>query len=299
MNLTQSALAVGYFFFFLLCVLAMLWWQKRQRKTRLPFGDEFRVLRGPGETQLKLSRKFDEEIAMWICFGAGAPALVAGIMLSLTKNIPATFQVVWVVFSAVIFITAFITCARWFASKTRENANRYLGYFGERIVAEHLDALKLQGWRVFHDVPGLANGNAFNIDHIAVGPQGVFAVETKTRRKGNARPGFEEHKVYFDGRVLIWPWGEDNHGLEQAERNAIWLTDTIKADTGERVFVTPILTLPGWWVEQKPGRESRLAKVTNPKTLARFLPAGPAVLNEKQINAIASKLEARCRDVEF
>ena len=277
----------------------MLWWQKRQRRTRLPFGDEFRVLRGPGETQLKLSRKFDEEMSMWICFGAGVPALIVGTMLGWTKNIPATFRLAWVVFSAVVFITTFIACARWFAAKTRENANRYLGYFGERIVAEHLEALKLQGWRVFHDVPGQANGNAFNIDHIAVGPQGVFAVETKTRRKGNARPGFEEHKVYFDGRVLIWPWGEDNHGLEQAERNAIWLSDTLKAETGECVFVTPILTLPGWWVELKPSRESRLAKVTNPKALAKFLPAGLAVLSEKQISAIACKIDDRCRDVEY
>lgn len=68
MNLAQWALVVGYFF--LLCVLAMLWWQRRQRKTRLPFGEEFRLLRGPGETQLKLSRRFEEDIPMWVCVGA-------------------------------------------------------------------------------------------------------------------------------------------------------------------------------------------------------------------------------------
>jgi len=57
--------------------------------------------------------------------------------------------------------------------------------------------------------------------------------------------------------------------------------------------------LPGWWVEQKPARESRFAKVANSKALPKFLPAGPAVLNEKQVNAIAAKIEARCRDVEY
>jgi len=65
------------------------------------------------------------------------------------------------------------------------------------------------------------------------------------------------------------------------------------------VHVSPILTLHGWWVEMKPSRDSRMAKVTNPKGLSRFLASGPAVLSQIQIDAIAAKLEARCRDVEY
>jgi hypothetical protein len=177
--------------------------------------------------------------------------------------------------------------------------NRYLGYFGERIVAEHLEPLKPEGWRVFHDVPGEHNGAKFNIDHVAVGPTGTYVIETKTRRKGGARPGFDDHKVYFDGRRLVWPWGEDNHGLEQAERNAVWLADTLKSELGERVNVTPMLTLPGWWVEMKPSRDTRLCRVTNPKGLPKLLPTGGTILSPQQIEAIAGKLEARCRDVEY
>jgi len=201
--------------------------------------------------------------------------------------------------TVMVFIALFIVSARWVSRKMKEQFNRYLGYFGERIVAECMEPLKARGWRIFHDVPGVANGTKFNLDHVAVGPQGVFVVETKTRRKGGARPGFDDHKVYFDGRALIWPWGEDNHGLEQAERNAVWLTNWIKAEAGERVHVTPVLTLPGWWVEQKPSRETRLAKVTNPKGLAKFLPSGMPALSEASIAAIAAKLEAQCRDVEY
>ena len=299
MTWKHELFAIGYFVFFGVCVAAMTWWHRRQRKTRLPFGDEMKLLRAPGETQLKLTLKFDEDFGIWLAIAAGVPAVVFAEMLSVIGKLPTVLQIGWLALSVLAFLAAFILGARWFTSKTKENSNRYLGYFGERIVAEHLEPLKLQGWRIFHDVPCVNNGAKFNIDHIAVGPAGVFVIETKTRRKVSARPGFDDHKVYFDGSVLVWPWGEDNHGLEQAERSAVWLTNTIKSEIGERVFVTPILTLPGWWVENKPSRESRLCRVTNPKGLPKFLSSGSPILAQKQIDTIAAKLEARCRDVEY
>lgn len=299
MTLNQGLFAISYFLFFIACSFAMIWWQRRMRKTRLPFGDDLRLLRTPGETQLKHTIKFEEDLFLWLGISAGLPALVFSGMLSLTGKLPAVMQIAWLALSVAAFIATFIASARWLASKSKENANRYLGYFGERIVAEHLEPLKQLGWRIFHDVPGQSNGSKFNVDHIAVGPQGVFVIETKTRRKGGARPGFDDHKVYFDGRSLVWPWGEDSHGLEQAERTSVWLANTLKEEIGERVHVQPILTLPGWWVEMKPSRDSRMCRVTNPKGLTKFLPSGSAILTAQQINNIAVKLESRCRDVEY
>jgi hypothetical protein len=299
MSLKFFLLAAGYFLFFMSSVVAMVWWQRRQRKMRLPFGESLRLLRSPGETQLKHTLKFDEDFGLWLMLAAGVPALIFGLMLSALNLIPGALKVAWLGVSVVVFIAAFIAAARLFAAKTKENSNRYLGYFGERIVAEHLEPLKGQGWRVLHDVPFQNNGSSFNIDHIAIGPQGVFAIETKTRRKGNARPGFDDHKVFFDGRDLEWPWGNDNHGLEQAERNAIELAKVIKAETGERFHVAPILTLPGWYVEPRPSRETRLCRVTNPKGLPKFITSGGVLLSDQQINGIATRLESRCRDVEY
>jgi hypothetical protein len=299
MTWTQGLFAVGYFLFFMLSAGAMLWWQKQKRKTRKPFGDDLRLLRGPGETQLTIVRKFEEDMPVWVVIGAGIPATIFVAMLVVITKIPPVLQLAWLAVAIVVFVGSFIAAARWFSSKTDESFDRYLGYFGERIVAEHLEPLKQQGWKILHDVPGLANGHKFNLDHVAVGPNGVFAIETKTRRKGGARPGFDDHKVYFDGRDLVWPWGEDNHGLEQAERNAVWLADTLKTELGERVYVTPYLTLPGWWVENKPSRDSRLCRVVNSKALPKFLANGSVTMDQRQIDAIASKLEARCRDVAY
>ena len=299
MNWILWLFAVGYFVFFIVSAYAMIWWQRRERKLRKPFGDDLRLLRGPGESQLTLSRKAEENDLIWVGIAAGIPAIVFLTMLGWTKVFPPIFQIAWLGISVTVFVGAFIIAARWFSGRAKVGFNRYFGYFGERIVAEHLEPLKQQGWRIFHDVPCQNNGTKFNVDHVAVGPQGVFVIETKTRRKGNARPGFDDHKVYFDGRSLVWPWGEDNHGLEQAERSAVWLADTLKAEIGERVHVTPLLTLPGWWVEMKPSRDSRLCRVTNPKGLSKLLPASGTILSPQQIETIAAKLEARCRDVEY
>ena len=300
MNWTSVLLVIVYGLVFLGAASGLLWWSRRQRGTRLPFSPDMKLVRMPGETLIEQNRKFWEEDALVALWAAGSvPPLVGSGFIIVASRLSGGAQLVVVTLAGVVFLVTFVLGVRWFVGKTRAAADRYLGYFGERIVAECLEPLKRAGWHVFHDVPGESSGAKFNLDHVAVGPQGVFAIETKTRRKGRARPGTEDHRVTFDGRKLIWPWGEDTHGLEQVERNALWLTEALRQDTGDRFHVTPILTLPGWWIDQKPGRDSRLARVTNPKGLPKFLPSGGAVLTPAQISIIAAKLEARCRTVAY
>jgi len=54
------------------------------------------------------------------------------------------------------------------------------GLEGERVVGAVLDELGAAGWRVFHDrrLPG----SVANIDHIAVGPGGIVAIDAKAYR---------------------------------------------------------------------------------------------------------------------
>ncbi len=139
-----------------------------------------------------------------------------------------------------------------------------MGWFGERLTAEHLRPLQQDGYRVFHDVPAEAGKHGFNLDHVVVGTTGVFVVETKTRRKGNARDGMKDHEVVFDGRQLVWPWGEDRHGVDQTIAQADWLRKWVEENTGLRVQVKRVLTLPGWFVRESP---SQIIRVVNPKIL--------------------------------
>lgn len=280
--------------------LAMVFWQRRQRKRRLPFPEDLKLLRSAGETQLKWVRKFDEDLILYISLAALVPVLTTWPLLFLIRRFTGWWALGGLAALVVAFIGTFLAAARWLTRKMSEGWDRYLGYFGERCVAEQLDSLKERGWKMFHDVPGEAHGKKFNIDHVAVGPGGVYVIETKTRRKGAARLGRKDNVVFFNGRVLDWPWGEDTHGLEQAERNAVWLADTLEAETKEHVHVSPILALPGWWLEElKPFKDPRLARAANPKWLPKWLGEAPEILDKKRIGAIAEALELRCRDVKY
>lgn len=72
------------------------------------------------------------------------------------------------------------------ARRQRERAERLLrsaeryeqGAHGERATGAILDELRQDGWAVFHDVrwPGRPRAN---IDHVVVGPPGVFVIDSK------------------------------------------------------------------------------------------------------------------------
>lgn len=51
-----------------------------------------------------------------------------------------------------------------------------------------------------------------SLDHVIVAPSGVYAVETKTRRKRKAPPGKKDNEVIFDGNALAFPHCRDLHG---------------------------------------------------------------------------------------
>ncbi|WP_175414827.1 nuclease-related domain-containing protein [Nibricoccus aquaticus] len=299
MTWKPALFAVGYFWFFILCTLAVLAWEKRKKKRRTPFGNELKLLRSPGETQLKQVLKFEENLLFHLALVCGLPMGVITLFLLGVKHLPGTAQLVGLVVTLIAFLAAYIVALRWFTRRLSENSNRYLGYFGERYVAEALEPLKARGWRIFHDVPAMNNGHSFNLDHVAVGPGGVFCLETKTWRKGPALPGRKEHSVSFNGSDLEWPWGADNAPLDQAERNASWLARWLK-NNAEPAAVSPLLVLPGWWIDLRPpSQTSRTTRVMNEKWLEKQLGSAEPILGQKQIATIATALEKHCRDVEY
>lgn len=162
-----------------------------------------------------------------------------------------------------------------------------LGYLGERVVGEELNQLMLDGFRVFHDVPF----DGFNIDHVIVGKQGAFAVETKTRRKPRDDDGTKRYAVTYDGRTLKWPMGEDQFGLQQTRDNAQTLAAFLTSATGERVEVAGILVVPGWWVERT-GRGP--VNVLNEKEVRHSF-SNQRRLSDEQIQRIVHQLTERCR----
>jgi hypothetical protein len=99
--------------------------------------------------------------------------------------------------------------------------DHFIGSDAERRVAEELEPLRAEGWTIVHNL--LRDGRA-NVDHFVVGPNGAFAIETKSGRYRAADRG-------------------------QAISNAIWA----KEHFGER-FVTAVLCV-GRDAPEAPRRE--------------------------------------------
>ncbi|MFI6443400.1 nuclease-related domain-containing protein [Kitasatospora sp. NPDC050543] len=61
-----------------------------------------------------------------------------------------------------------------------------LGLEGERIVGAGLEPLRIAGWKVLHGMP-LPSGA--DIDHVVIGPPGVFTINTKHHPDATVRVG--------------------------------------------------------------------------------------------------------------
>jgi hypothetical protein len=287
----------GYFVLFMGIAGGAHLWKVKRRGGRAPVA--FKLLRGPGETIRRRMAKFDEELVERTAGAALGPIVVTLPVVALIDALrPQTWTSLGIglVIAAAIFIVTLVFSLRWVMGGLKRYRDDRLGYLGEREVAEHLMPLVARGYRIFHDVPAGGKKSDFNLDHVAVGPSGVAVIETKTRRKGRARPGMKDHVVTYDGKQLTWPWGQDRHGLDQAVNEAEWLRQFIHQRTGIATAVKPILALPGWWVESR-GRGD--VAVINSKNLAGEVDRDVApVLLAKQIDLIARQLDVLCRDVE-
>jgi len=277
------ALFVGF------ATFAVLLWIifRRKRQFRAEFLEPFTdlPLRSPGESlRLKIDELQDD------FEGDALALLLGGIFFGLMVYItPTTIRLMALIFGALALAGAYAFYCPKIFRKLRKVWDYKLGYKGECAVGQELNQLVADGFQVFHDLPF----ENFNIDHVLVGPAGVWAVETKTRRKPAALKGVARATVIYDGRALQFPWGTDTHGLDQAERNAKTLGQWLTASTGEATPVNAMLVLPGWWVERK-ARGS--VTVLNSKEVRRAFPTRVTQpLPPDRIQRIAFQLTERCR----
>lgn len=179
------------------------------------------------------------------------------------------------------------------ARRSAEMDRLRLGADAELAVGQALDRLMHRGAVVFHDVPA----QGWNIDHIVVAAQGVFAVETKGYSKRADLPGKCAARVEFDGSCLRFPGQQTRAPLEQSQRQAQWLSRWLTQATGDAVGVTPVLALPGWFVDRK---GVGAVRVYSGQELGRLLDArsGPRVLETAECQRIVHQLEQRCRTVK-
>jgi hypothetical protein len=161
------------------------------------------------------------------------------------------------------------------------------GLEGERAVGQYLEGLRAKGFRVFHDLVG----DGFNVDHVLIGPSGVFTVETKTwskPRKGKA-------EITYDGeRLQVGPLEPDRSPLVQAKAQAAWVKSLLSESTGRRFDVRPTIVFPGWFINHAPGAMTDIW-VLEPKALPGFLENEPVRLSAEDVSLASFHLSRAVR----
>jgi hypothetical protein len=155
------------------------------------------------------------------------------------------------------------------------------GAAGERRTARLLDPLERQGWAVLHDLA--VPGSQANLDHLVIGPGGVFVIDSKQYR----------------GRLQLDPSGRLWHGRYP-------LAPTLRAVSFEADRAAQVLPNPGVVVVVPivavHGARVPWGKVVVegvPVVPARRLPSMlrqlPAVLGPERVAAVASQARIRFR----
>jgi hypothetical protein len=164
----------------------------------------------------------------------------------------------------VALLLAIFAISRWVLPLV---ARHDRGATGEEEVGELLEGLAARGWHVVHDV-SLGRGN---VDHILVGPGGVYTVETKSH-PGPVRVARVHGKV----------WGQ-----AQAQRRAV------EEVVGEHV--EPLVVYSRAWVD-RPLSRRRGVRVVPARMLCgyverqpqRLTPAGVARAQARLAGALAT-----------
>ncbi|GGE96202.1 nuclease-related domain-containing protein [Mycetocola zhadangensis] len=153
----------------------------------------------------------------------------------------------------------------------------YIGAEGEIAVGRELADLPA-GWTVLHAVPIGTRGS--DIDHIVIGPGGVFTVNTKHHLGKNIWVG--RRAVMVNGRKVPY--------LRNAEYEATRVSTLITKRMPLGIDVQPLVVIVAprqITIRQKPDRVTVLTS----RQLRRWLEKRPSVLDEATVSALTALLD--------
>ena len=238
--------AVAIFIAFIL----MYFWVSRQKQRYTPFTED--SLRLPGHSvRLEQLRISDELLMLYFQF--------------IVAFIPIPYFLIFLkgplrfIAPAAMILYAFYLL-RKFWNHMLNLQNYVLGREGEEYTGQELNLLMRSGAFVFHDIPYKYG----NIDHIVVGRNKLFTVETKAIRKPSAaNSDSRESKVVFNGKSLKFPHKTIDDPVTQALRHAKYMSEIIEKKCRVNFPVIAVVALPGWYIQNDAKFQDIL--VINPK----------------------------------
>ncbi|WP_143684784.1 nuclease-related domain-containing protein [Variovorax sp. KK3] len=265
--------------------------RKRRARARRRSPVAIDLLRSPGHTLREQLDDMGIDVLSDVFLLMFVPLLALAIFLAQShlRGLDGMTRIGTIYAASVLIFMAIMVRALW--KKGVRIDGLKAGYDAELAVGQELDQLMRQGAFVFHDFPA----SNFNIDHVVIAVEGIFAVETKGFTKPNRGQGRADATVSFDGKALKFPTWATKEPLDQAERQADWLAKWLTSATGSPMHVLPVLALPGWYVELS-GRGN--VSVYSGRQLAQLLRSrGAQPLTDQDVQRVVHQVEQRCRTV--
>lgn len=231
-----------------------MFWRFRRRGRFSPFTEG--VLRMPGRTVRNQWMDAATDYTNFCLLIMGSSLLIGfGLFLA---------EIHYQFFSVSTGIAGAVFCLYKLNQLFNRIQNLKLGTDGEEYTGQELNLLMLDGARVYHDVPYQYG----NIDHVVVGFDKAFTIETKSIRKPHNANGSESSrlaKITYTGEKLIFPHNySSDEALVQTQRHAKYLGEAIKQACGIDFPVKPVVALPGWMIENTYDSQPEVL-VINPK----------------------------------
>ena len=253
----------------------------KKRDVRSPL--KKRALRVPGQS---LAASIDELVNDKLFFWVLAPMVF--VMFAVFDWYRAAFNAPprpWISTSMALLV---ILLSVWRIGSLRRTVRHMRqGLEGERVVGQVLESLRASGYEVLHDIPG----DGHNVDHVLIGPSGVFAIETKTISKPKG-----DHHVVFDGKsVTVAGLRPDRDPVAQVKAAATEVRTIIQDRAGLELPVRPVLLYPGWFTEN--GGKHDLW-VLNENALPKFLASEAVRLSDAQIRQVSTAIARHVWDVD-
>jgi hypothetical protein len=252
---------------------------KKKKKYRSPVEGPLRRL--PGQSvRDERDKLLNDQLTEYLLAGIGFCFLAAWEWLRHWIVLPFSAEVMTVF---ALGMTGYCTFRIFRLRKEIRNLNQ--AEKGERRISELLTQLRHKRYIVFDDLLGTDS----NIDHVLVGPGGIFAIETKTYSVfGNGCVRVDEHGVLrLSNKPTI------KSPLRQAAASAVSVAKILQDRMRRDFDVTPVLIFPGWTL--KGAKAETGVVVLNDGMITEFFGSRPTVLSDDQITNICSHLDQTAR----
>lgn len=232
---------------------------------------------------------------------AGAAIGAALALFLWTALLPSALSAVAGIRDSVIFAAAGMIALGWFARELLQLWPERVGLLRaievQTRTGQSLNLLMRQKYWVFHDV----HLGGHRINHLVIGPHGVFCVDTLWRRlrgrltwRGLQPP--PRAQAVFDGERLRFPGWDETDSFEEVELQAEWLGGWLPDRAGEREENVPTyaaIALPGWRVTSTHWKRLIVFNPSTPNMLIQGAPGGPR-LDTTTTRALLEQLKRHC-----